>query len=171
MSERRRLNSSKLSLQSKSWSPSSTSASRHSCLHQEWIMKYHYTVSRNVHTRIKGKYSPGPELVAALPGHLLPLVRVEVGQQLLTVSVVVSAKQSILVHILIHSMQDCIIPLFPLPALMLNTFFTFLTQSEAIKMNNELPGLSLYCSTNFEIVVMNVLFSCHCSAGSGPGLI
>ena len=60
-------------------------------------------------------------------------------------------------------MQDCIIPLFPLPALMLNTFFTFLTQSEAIKMNNELPGLSLCLSTNFEMVVMNVLFSCHCS--------
>ena len=25
---------------------------------QEWIMKYYYTVSSNVHTRIKGKYSP-----------------------------------------------------------------------------------------------------------------
>ena len=37
-----------------------------------------------------------PELVAALPGHLLPLVRVEVGQQLFAVSVVVSGKQSIL---------------------------------------------------------------------------
>ena len=31
-----------------------------------------------------------PELVAALPGHLLPLVRVKVGQQLFAVSVVVS---------------------------------------------------------------------------------
>ena len=115
--------------------------------------------------------TPPPELVAALPGHLLPLVRVEVGQHLLAVSVVVSAKQSVLVNILIHSMQDCIIPLSPLPALMLNTFFTLLTQSEAIKMINDLLGLCLFLSTNFEMVVMNVLFSCHCSAGSGPGLI
>ena len=60
-------------------------------------------------------------------------------------------------------MKDCIIPLFPLPSLMLYTFFTFLTQSEAIKMNNDLPGLCLFLSTNFELVVMNVLFSCHCS--------
>ena len=94
MSERRRLNSSKLSLQSKSWSPSSTSASRHSCLHQGRIMKYYYTVSSNVHTRINP-----PELVAALPGDLLPLVRVEVGQQLLAVRMVISGKQSNLVHI------------------------------------------------------------------------
>ena len=68
-------------------------------------------------------------------------------------------------------MQDFIIPLSPLPALMLNTFFTLLTQSEAIKMINDLLGLCLFLSTNFEMVVMNVLFSCHCSAGSGPGLI
>ena len=60
-------------------------------------MKYYYIVSSNVHTRI----TP-PELVAALPSDLLPLVRVEVGQQLLAVRVVVSGKQSILVHILIH---------------------------------------------------------------------
>ena len=60
-------------------------------------MKYYYTVSSNVHTRINP-----PELVAALPGDLLPLVRVEVGQQLLAVRVVVSGKQFILVHILIH---------------------------------------------------------------------
>ena len=89
VSERRRLNSSKLSLQSKSWSPSSTSASRHSCLHQEWIMKYYYCLKQCSH-KDQRKVLPPPELVAALPGHLLPLVRVEVGQQLLAVSVVVS---------------------------------------------------------------------------------
>ena len=60
-------------------------------------MKYYYTVLSNVHTRINP-----PELVAALPSDLLPLVRVEVGQQLLAVRVVVSGKQSNLVHILMH---------------------------------------------------------------------
>ena len=60
-------------------------------------MKYHYTVSSHVHKRINS-----PELVAALPSDLLPLVRVEVGQQLLAVGVVVSGKQSNLVHILMH---------------------------------------------------------------------
>ena len=61
-------------------------------------MKYYYTVSSNVHTRI---INP-PELVAALPSDLLPLVRVEVGQQLLAVRVVVSGKQFILDHICIN---------------------------------------------------------------------